>query len=158
MTLPSPVELAMPARRVVRSELFGALELSDSDIIEFSDGLLGFPECRSWALLPGTKTGTAWLQSADHAALVFLLVDPFIFVDGYSAELSDGEFRRLQAKDASEIAVFSIVTLPPPGHPTCTANLQGPIVLNFNARRGLQVVLGEGPFGVRTPIPMSALL
>lgn len=158
MTLPLPVEQAMPARRVLRSELFGALDISDDDLIEFSEGLLGFPECRSWALLRGSKNGSAWLQSADHAALIFLLVDPFEFFEGYGADLSDGELRRLHAKDASEIAVFAIVTLPNPGESVCTANLQGPVVVNLIARRGIQVVLGEDSFGVRAPIPLGALL
>lgn len=158
MTLPLPVDEVTVARRVLRSELFGALDISDNDLIEFGDGLLGFPECRTWALLRGTKDGTAWLQSADHSALVFLLVDPFVFFEGYSAELSDAELRRLRAKDAGEIAVFAIVTLPSPGHETCTANLQGPVVLNLAARRGIQVVFGEGPFGVRAPISLDSLL
>lgn len=158
MTLPLPVEPCLPARRVLHSDLFGTLEITDSDLLEFNDGLLGFPECRTWALLRGTKEGAAWLQSADHPALVFLLVDPFVFFEGYSAELSDSELRRLHAKDAGDIAVFSIVTLPMSGDSTCFANLQGPVVLNLVARRGLQVVLGEGPFGVRAPIPIETLL
>jgi flagellar assembly factor FliW len=158
MTLPLPVDAVMPIRRVLRSELFGPLDISDDDLIEFSDGLLGFPECRTWALLRGSKDGSAWLQSADHSALVFLLVDPFIFFEGYVADLSDGELRRLRAKDAGEIAVFAIVTLPDPGSVTCTANLQGPVVMNLAARRGIQVVFGEGPFGVRAPIPLDALI
>jgi flagellar assembly factor FliW len=158
MTAPLPVEQEKPAVRTLRSELFGTLEITDNDLIEFADGLLGFPECRTWALLRGTKDGSAWLQSAEHSYLVFLLVDPFVFFEGYTADLSDAELRRLHAKDAAEIAVFAIVTLPDPGDETCTANLQGPVVVNVAARRGIQVVFGEGPFGVRAPIPLDALL
>lgn len=158
MTLPITVEQAISVRRVLRSDLFGDLVVADSDLIEFPEGLLGFPECRTWALLRGTKAGTAWLQSAEHSALVFLLVDPFVFFEGYSAELSDSELRRLRSKDPSEIAVFSIVTLPSAGETMCFANLQGPVVMNLLERRGVQVVLGEGPFGVRAPVPLDALL
>lgn len=158
MTLPLHVELALTPRRQVRSDLFGTLDITDNDIIEFGDGLLGFPECRSWALLLGSKDGTAWLQSAEHPTLVFLLVDPFIFFAGYSAELSEGELQRLRAKGADEIAVFSIVTLPAAGQDFCTANLQGPLVINLAARRGAQVVLGEQPGSIRAPIPLGALL
>lgn len=158
MTLPLTVDYAVSAHRQIRSELFGTIDLTEDDLIEFSDGLLGFPECRTWALLRGTKDGTAWMQSADHATLVFLLVDPFIFFDGYSAELSPSELTRLKARDAGEIAVFAIVTLPKSGEETCTANLQGPVVMNVTSRRGVQVVLGDQPFGTRAPIPLSALL
>jgi flagellar assembly factor FliW len=72
--------------------------------------------------------------------------------------LSESELRRLIAKDASDIAVFAIVTLPLPGETICTANLQGPVIMNFAAHRAIQVVFGEGPFGVRAPIPLSALV
>ena len=158
MTLPLTLDAVRPALRQVRSELFGTLDITDDEIIEFHDGLLGFPLCRSWALLRGSKNGTAWLQSADHSALIFLLVDPFVFFEGYSAELSEGELHRLQAKNAGEIAVFAIVTLPTAGQDICTANLQGPVVLNLVARRGVQVVFGDGPFGIRAPIPLLALI
>jgi flagellar assembly factor FliW len=158
MTLPLTVDTMLPARRQLRSELFGTLEVTDDDLMEFGDGLLGFPECRTWALLRGTKEGTAWLQSAEHAALIFLLVDPFVFFVGYSAELSVGELQRLRATTSDEIAVFAIVTLPLPGQPDCTANLQGPVVMNLLKKRGVQVVLGDGPFGLRAPIPLDALL
>lgn len=158
MTLPLTVDYAVSAHRQIRSELFGTIDITDDELIEFADGLLGFPQCRTWALLRGTKDGTAWMQSADHSTLVFLLVDPFVFFEGYSAELSPSELARLQAHDASEIAVFSIVTLPTAGEDICTANLQGPVVMNVNSRRGVQVVLGDQPFGTRSPIPLSALL
>jgi flagellar assembly factor FliW len=158
MTLPLTVERLMPARRTLHTELFGNLDISEDDLIAFEDGLLGFPECRAWAILRGTKDGTAWLQSADHAALVFLLVDPFVFFEGYSAELSDGELRRLHAHDAGQIAVFAIVTLPSPGSTACSANLQGPVVMNLAARRGIQVVFGDGPHSVRTPLTLDALV
>lgn len=158
MTIPLPVAQAVPERRSLRSDLFGPINIGDDDLIEFRDGLLGFPECRSWALLRGSKSGTAWLQSADHSALVFLLVDPFVYFDGYTTELSESELRRIGAKDASELGVFAIVTLPIPGQETCTANLQGPVVMNLVARRGTQVVFGEGPFGVRAPIELAALI
>jgi flagellar assembly factor FliW len=158
MTIPLPVVQAVHGPRVLRSDLFGPLDISDDDLIEFGDGLLGFPQCRSWALLAGTKPGTAWLQSAEHSALIFLLVDPFVFFEGFTADLSNGELRRLNAHDASSIALFAIVTLPGGSHDQCTANLQGPLVLNVAERRGIQVVFGEGAFDVKAPIPLSALL
>lgn len=158
MTVPLLMDPVMADRIVVQSELFGPLEVSGTELIRFREGLLGFPECRTWALLRGSKDGTAWLQSAEHPALVFLLVDPFVFFDGFTADLSESELRRLNAHDASSIALFAIVTLPGGGHDACSANLQGPLVINAADRLGMQVVFGEGAFDVRTPIPMSALL
>lgn len=158
MTVPLPAGVATPARVTVPSDLFGPLQVSTDELVHFREGLLGFPQCQTWALLRGTKPGTAWLQSAEHSALVFLLIDPFVFFDGFTADLSESELRRLNAHSAASIAVFAIVSLPGGAQEECTVNLQGPIVLNAAERCGIQVVLGEGPFDVRTPIALSALL
>ncbi len=147
--------MALPAggaRRTVPTELFGPLEIAEEHIIDFSDGLLGFPACRAWALIDGAKPGTAWLQSVEYSALVFLLADPFVFFDGFTADLSAAEIRRLDARDASQLAVFAIVTLPEKRSGDATANLQGPVIINVHSHRGAQVVLGESAWSVRQPI------
>lgn len=151
MTAPS---LAMPAdptgaRRSIPTELFGPLELADQQILEFPSGIFGFPACHHWTLIEGARRGTAWLQSVDHSALAFLLVDPFVYFDGFTAELSPTELRSLDAQDPGQIAVFAIVTLPRRREDTPTANLQGPLVINVVARRGTQVILGETAWGVQ---------
>ncbi len=140
------------ARRTIPTELFGALDIAEEHIIEFSEGILGFPACRGWVLIDGAKPGTAWLQSVEYGPLVFLLADPFVFYDGFTADLSHNDLRRLEATNAGEIAVFAIVTLPASRAGEATANLHGPILVNVHSRRGAQVVLGESSWSVRQPI------
>jgi flagellar assembly factor FliW len=153
----SPTTTIEAARRTVSSVLLGALTVTEDQLFTFGDGLLGFPTCREWVLIQGAKAGTAWLQSVDHGALAFLLVDPFVMFEGYSAELSPAEVRRLEASDPSHLAVFAIVTLPASRSESATANLQGPVVVNVRDRRGAQVVLSEGPWSVRQALPQTVL-
>lgn len=157
MTQPLALVTTQLVRRQVRSELFGTLELTEEECIHFPDGLLGFPECHGWALILGSKEGTAWLQSTEHPALVFLLVDPFIFFEGYAVDLSPSDLRTLVASSASQIAVFAIVTLPTDPQTNCTANLRGPLLLNLIGRRGAQIVLDNTDLSITHELPLSRL-
>ncbi len=145
------------APSTVVTHLFGAIDIQEEQLLEFREGLLGFSLCRRWLLIQGKKPGTAWLQSADHGSLAFMLIDPFMAFDGYTAHLGPMEIAQLDAQDPSQIAVFAIVTLPSMDAPEPTANLRGPVVINVKARRGAQVVASEGTWSVRQPLPAVAL-
>ena len=69
------------------SKLLGALAVPEHQVLEFANGLFGFPEARGFALLPAEREGFFWLQSQEFEALTFLLIDPFAFVEGYSVDL-----------------------------------------------------------------------
>ncbi len=125
--------------------------------LDFRDGLLGFSLCKRWLLLEGKKPGTAWLQSADHRGLAFMLIDPFLTFDGFTAHLGPAEIAQLDAHDPSQIAVFAIVTPPSTDAPEPTANLRGPVVINVASRLGAQVVASEGTWSVRQPLPTAAI-
>ncbi|MFI5231594.1 MAG: flagellar assembly protein FliW [Gemmatimonadales bacterium] len=142
----------------VFTNLFGQIDIHEDELLDFRDGLLGFSLCKRWLLIAGKKQGTAWLQSADHGSLAFMLIDPFLTFEGYTAHLGPTEIAQLDAEDPAQIAVFAIVTLPSADMPETTANLRGPVVINVKARLGAQVVASEGTWSVRQPLPQPALL
>lgn len=140
----------------VDSHVLGPLRIAPADVRSFPHGLLGFPECRRFALLAvAERPGLYWLQSVEHGGLVFLLVDPFVVVDGYLVDLSDIDRHDLAAAGPSDVMVLAIVTLPRAGGESCTANLQGPVAINLRAGIGKQLVLPESRFGVRTPVNLT---
>jgi flagellar assembly factor FliW len=140
---------------LVRSDLLGDFTIATSSAIEFPSGLLGFPECKRFALVRGGTDSAYWLQSLDHAALVFLLVDPFPHFADYSVEIAAPELLELGAASPADLAVLAIVTLPPPGlDARPTANLQGPVAVNLRERRGKQIIAGDSDFGVRCPFDL----
>ena len=149
---PSPA----PTRTIV-TELFGTLEVRTEHLIEFREGLPGFPECLRWVLIDGAKPGTIWLQSADHRALAFVLVDPFPHFDGFAVDLTPSELRRLGAENATQVAVFAIVTLPAARELPATVNLQAPVVVDLAQRRAAQIVVSDSAWTVREPLELSRL-
>jgi flagellar assembly factor FliW len=138
----------------VASDLLGPLDARTDLVLEMPRGLFGFPECRRWVLADAGRDGLYWMQSVDHASLAFLLADPFAFVPEYTVDLGPAALAELRAQSPTDVAVFAIVTLPGPLDPELTVNLQGPIVLNMSSRRGVQIVVPDGPFGVRQPVTL----
>ncbi len=151
----SAAALTDPSEAVVevQSDLFGSIAVPGKRIFDFTAGLVGFPDCRRFALLPG-KPGVYWLQSLELAALTFLLADPFIWVDGFELDLDIPPVGDRPSIE-SEVAVLCIVTLPRSGDAPATINLQGPLVLYFADRAGRQLVLPQSSWGVRHPVDLS---
>jgi flagellar assembly factor FliW len=142
---------------LVHSDLLGDFTIPSNSAIEFSAGLLGFPECRRFALVRAGTDSMYWLQSLDYATLVFLLIDPFPHFTDYAIEILPADALELGATGPSDLAMLSIVTLPSPGSgDRPTANLQGPVAINFRSRRGKQIVGADAEHGVRRPFDLAA--
>lgn len=147
-----------PAAHAIHSDLLGLVTPSQETTFTFPSGMFGFPECRRFALLAAGREGLFWLQSMEHTALTFLLADPFLFFDGYAVDLTAGDRAELQLRDdsdAGDVAVLVIVTLPRTRDELPTANLQGPVTVNFGSRMARQLALPESDWGVRCPFDLS---
>ncbi|HEV2644303.1 MAG TPA: flagellar assembly protein FliW [Candidatus Elarobacter sp.] len=143
---------SMPSAISVMSDLLGPQSVDPSSVITFPKGLLGFPECRSFILLPSEREHVYWLQSVEYSTLVFLTVDPFVFFPGYTLDLAVTDFG--MPVSASEVSVLAIVTLPQARNESPTANLQGPVVVHLGTVMGHQLVVPDGPHGVREPFKL----
>jgi flagellar assembly factor FliW len=137
---------SMSSTITVASDILGTLTVESDSVLTFPRGLLGFPECRSFVLLPSERTHVYWLQSVDYSSLAFLLVDPFIFFEGYTLDLAATD---MDATSPNEMSVLAIVTLPGAPGELPTANLQGPVVIHTRLMQGSQVVLSESSYGIR---------
>lgn len=131
----------------VKTTRFGTVEVDDSRVMEFPEGLLGFPDCRHYVLLQTNDEGTFfWLQSADHSELAFVVCDPLLFLPDYTVPAKGEEFDQIGLKDLSHAQVLIIVNKV--GR-MLTGNLQGPLVINALNRKGRQLVLSEKKYSTR---------
>ena len=61
---------------IIETSRFGELEVDDQRLIEFADGILGFPGHTRFALVQtGQDSGFYWLQAVDCAELAFVVTD-----------------------------------------------------------------------------------
>ncbi len=123
--------------------------------ITFEHGLFGFPDCRSFVMVPAPREGFYWLQSTEHEALCLLVADPFRLFRGYVVDLPKLDAAALGAGSPEDVAILVTVTLPEAAGRACTANLQGPIAINLQKRLGRQVILNKASWGVREPVYLT---
>ncbi len=133
----------------IESPRFGTLEVEPSRIIEFPKGLVGLENCKRFSLFhaEGGEPTYFILQSLDDPAVAFHIADPAKFGFGYEIVLSDeeaadldiGDAERSVSKSTAQIAVVVILSKESAGQPL-SANLNGPLVINLDTRRGLQHV------------------
>jgi flagellar assembly factor FliW len=141
----------------VESDILGLLTVPEAECLTFPEGILGFPACHRFILVPTSKPELFWLQSVDHGSLAFLLVDPFAVVEGFTADLSDSELTVLKPGDPKQMGVLAIVTLPRGPGDVATANLQGLLALNFNRRIGRQIIVQNSEWGTRWQLDPNRL-
>ena len=134
---------------LIESEQLGAVEVDDSKVLSFPDGLLGFPDIGRFALVDAGDDATYfWLQALDDPQLAFLAAVPWAFFPEYEPVLSDSDQEALGLTDAADAMVLCLLTI---GDDAVTANLLGPLVVNAVTRVGRQVVL-DGDLPTRAPL------
>jgi flagellar assembly factor FliW len=130
---------------------FGLVRASETDLIRFPDGLIGFRSCTQYVLIPDPEVkGLSWLQSATAPELAFGLVAPPLALDEYRVELRPGDLSALEMDDERSALVYVILNRGEGGG--LTVNLQGPVVIHPLRRLGRQLVLTSSRFAVRYPL------
>lgn len=115
-------------------------------VIHFPKGLMGLEDKRHFTLLQiRSDTPFLLLQSLDDPDLGLLVTDPYSFLDDYKVKIGDAEQSLLQAKKGEEVAVLVTVAIPRGKPEKTTLNLMGPILINHEARIGLQVPQPDVP-------------
>ena len=140
----------------VQTERFGDLEVDDDKVLQFPDGLPGFPTATRFTLVPVPENDVfLWLQSVDDGALAFLCTVPWPFFPDYEPELPDTDQDALDLQDAADATVLCMLTVRREER-AVTANLLGPIVINQRTRVGRQVVLADSDYPLRAPLVEAA--
>lgn len=137
------------ATMVVPSSRFGDLTVPVSSLIEFPNGLIGFPKAVRFVMVDH-KPPFSWLHSADDPNLAFVVVDGFEFGASYDVKPPVGD-KECDFKDADEYAILVIVTVRPDPRMT-TANLKAPLFVNLKNRKGVQVIFDSPRFSTRYPL------
>jgi flagellar assembly factor FliW len=137
----------------LKTSRFGVLEIDESRIIRFPEGLLGFPEQKRYVILEH-KPGSPfyWLQSMDSPDLAFVIADSLLIKENYLEALPEKEKPFFRSDSGGDIAVFSLVTIPQGDVKRMTVNLIGPLVIDVGAKTGKQIILSESGYDCRHPL------
>jgi flagellar assembly factor FliW len=95
--------------QTLHSTRFGELEISDEQVLEFPEGLIGLGG-HLYALLPaGDESPFLWLHSMEDPALALPVTNPHRFFEGFQVEISDEDAERLSIDGSAEADVYVTV-------------------------------------------------
>ena len=140
------------------TRIFGEVEIEDSKIINFPNGIIGFPDLKKFTLMhdesdadSGSANTIKWLQSIDEPGFAMPVMDPLIVCPDYSPEIDRTKIEEVGELDDEDILVLVTVTVP---HDLekMTVNLMGPFVINVKEMKGVQSIVENDNYPVKFPI------
>ena len=127
------------SQHVIATKAYGEVPVQDKQVIHFPSGLYGFESITQYALLDSHTPPFFWLQSLADANLAFILINPYVVARDYVLDISGDDFHSIGNPDPDNLLVFAIVTIPSDQRDT-SCNLQGPVIINREARIGRQSI------------------
>lgn len=136
----------------IQTTRFGAVEVQNTDVISFPDGILGFADLKKFVILEDPDDLVfAWLQSCDNPGIAFPVLEPELFTNDYKVKLSKNDREALKLEGDERVRIFNIVTIPS-DVTQMTANMKAPVVVNVAAHVAKQVVTQENDNPIKHPI------
>jgi flagellar assembly factor FliW len=140
---------------LIKTKIFGDVEISDEKILTFEDGIIGFPDLKHFTLLhdeeKGTDAGIRYFQSIEEPAFAMPVMNPLMVCENYNPQVSDEFLASLGNLKDENIVVLVTVTVPT-DLTKMTVNLQGPIIINSDEKKGAQIIVEGNDYPVRYPI------
>jgi len=137
---------------LVKTRHFGEIDLDEEKVIYFEQGILGFEDCKRYAILYDNESGErpdiSWLQSLDEPALAIPVISPFLIKPDYNPTVEDEFLHSLGELTPENLIVLVSVTVP--GDITrISANLKAPFVINADNRKGCQVIAENADYEIK---------
>ena len=140
---------------LIKTKIFGDVEISDEKIITFEDGIIGFPDLKHFTLIhdeeKGTDAGIRYFQSIEEPGFAVPVMNPLMVCETYNPQVSEELLSDLGNLSDENIVVLVTVTVPT-DLTKMTVNLQGPIIINSDEKKGAQIIVEGNDYPVRFPI------
>lgn len=138
----------------ITTNLFGEVEVDESKIICFAQGIIGFPDLKRFMLIHDVEDEDkkiSWLQSVDEPGFALPVIDPLVIDEGYNPEIEDELLVPLNIEDASQILVVTTITVPS-DITKMTANFKAPMIINAANLKAAQIIVEDEKYIVKYPI------
>lgn len=125
---------------------------SEDSILRFSEGLIGFSDCKSFVLLESEGIAPfRRLQSTERDEVGFLVLDTAYLAKDFLSLVPERDWESIGLTDAAARLSFVICIIGPTPAES-TGNLQAPLIINYENMTGRQVILGDTEFSSRHPL------
>lgn len=131
--------MARQHEKVIPTRL-GPQSITMDKVLYFPRGLIGLERLYEFTLLQVREDSPFLiLQSLDDPSVGLLVADPYSFTSDYEIKVGDAERKILRLSNIRQVAVLVTVSIPPNKPEETALNLTGPILVNYEAKVGLQV-------------------
>lgn len=134
----------------IESERFGLVEVESERIIDFPEGLPGFPDNKRYFMIDKEDSAFIWFHNVEDSQLAFVVMDPWVAFPDYEPEIPDEDVEFLEIKEPADILFLCIATVPENPKET-TLNLLGPLVINTKNKKAKQILV-MGDYGTKHKI------
>ena len=136
----------------INTTRFGTVDIDDSMIITFDDGIPGFEDQKKFFFFETNQSKPlVWMQSVTHAHIALPVINPFLVCADYTLDIRDNEVEEMGIKTESDIMIW-VVTIVPTDITKITANMTAPIIVNVKTSQGKQLVTDIKEYESRLPI------
>lgn len=137
----------------ITTKLFGEIEVDEEKMINFPQGIIGFPDLKDFLLIHDSESagGIRWMQSIQEPAFAMPVIDPLVVSPDYNPSIEDELLKPLG--DIKEENTLVLVTITVPHDiEKMTVNLKAPIVINGENRKANQIIVDDDKYVVKFPI------
>ena len=138
----------------IKTKVFGEVTIDDDKIIDFPNGIVGFPDLVQFTLIHDEEKGKDsihWLQSIQEPAFAMPVIDPLLVCPDYNPEVEDELLKNIGELQPEETLILVTVTVPK-YLTKMSVNLRGPIVINAAEKKATQVIVDGDEYPVKYPI------
>ena len=136
------------------TRIFGEVDIEDNKIINFPNGIIGFPDLKRFTLMHDEEQGTGtikWLQSIEEPGFAMPVLDPLIVCPDYKPDIDKDKIECIGELEDDGLLVLVTVTVP---HDLTkmTVNLKGPFIINVADMKASQTIIDNDEYPVKFPI------
>lgn len=137
----------------IETTRFGKVEIEEEKILNFVAPVIGYNEYSKYTIIEhGDNEIFKWLQCLENPELAFPISVPSYFDIDYVFEIDDSTAEKLKIKDAQDLLIFNIVTIPNNNPIGATINLLAPVVINSLTNDSLQYIITNSSYSSRYPL------
>ena len=138
----------------IKTKVFGEITIDDDKIIDFPNGIVGFPDLVQFTLIHDEEKGKDsihWLQSLQEPAFAMPVMDPLLVCPEYNPEVDDDILKNIGELIPDETLILVTVTVPKELQ-AMSVNLRAPIVINAAEKKATQVIVEGDEYPIKYPI------
>jgi flagellar assembly factor FliW len=137
---------------LIKTRHFGEVDLDESKIIYFENGIMGFENFKRYTVLydsqDGGESNISWLQSLDEPALALPVISPFLIKEDYNPVIEDELLNPLGLLNQENTVVLVTITVPK-DIKKISANLKAPFIMNADTMKGCQVIVDNNDYEIK---------